>query len=71
LIVRPNNPALAPALAEYLRARADYVVEERSGGNIVVSAVGSHRDGGRLDVQLYLRAWEATNGVAVLLDEAR
>jgi hypothetical protein len=63
--LRVSDPDLAPALAEYLRARDGYVVAERDDGTIDVSALGSHENGGRVDIELYLRAWEAAHQVTV------
>lgn len=59
--LRVNDPALLSALAEYLRDRPDYVVAQRADGSVDVGVLGSHADGGRMDVELYLRAWEAAN----------
>ena len=65
LNLRISDPTLAPALAEYLRAQRSYVVAERRDGSVDVSVLGSAADGGRIDVELYLRAWEAAHEVTV------
>ena len=65
LKLRLTDPALTPALADYLRARPHLVVDEPADGTVDVGVLGSHADGGRLDVELYLRAWEAAHGASV------
>jgi hypothetical protein len=59
------DPALAPALADYLRARSKYVVDEEADGTLGVGVLGSYADGGRLDLELFLRAWEAAHNTEV------
>jgi hypothetical protein len=63
--LRVSDPTLASALAEYLRARNSYVVAERRDGSVDVNVLGSHENGGRLDVEFYVRAWEAAHKVSV------
>ena len=49
----------------YLRDRPNYVVLQDGDGNVTVGVLGSHGDGGRLDVELYLRAWQAAHQAKV------
>ena len=63
--LRASDPELAPALAEYLRARSGYVVEERRDGSVHLDVAGRLRGAARVDVELYLRAWEAAHKVTV------
>ena len=63
--LRLADPALIPTLADYLRARKHFVVEEQADGSVDVGVLGSHADLGRLYLELYLRAWEAAHGASV------
>lgn len=65
LKLRLADPSLTPALADYLRARPNLVVDAYDDGTVDVGVLGSHADGGRLDVELYLRAWEAAHRTSV------
>jgi hypothetical protein len=68
LKLRVTDPALLSALADYLRDRPDYVVRERGDGSLDVGVLGSHADGGRVDVELYLRAWQTAHETLVHID---
>lgn len=55
--VRIDDLAAVPALRRYLARRTDFVVQEREPGTIAVGVLGSLRDGGRVEVEGYLRPW--------------
>jgi hypothetical protein len=57
-----DNPDAISTLREYLSRRTDYVVQEREPGTISVGVLGSFRDGGRFEVESYLRPWRDRNG---------
>lgn len=59
--IRIDNPTAVPALRRYLGERMDFVVQEREPGTIAVGVLGSLRDGGRLEVERYLRPWRDRN----------
>ena len=59
--IRIDNLTAVPALRRYLGERKDFVVQEREPGTIAVGVLGSHRDGGRLEVERYLAPWRERN----------
>lgn len=59
--IRIENLTAVPALRRYLGERMDFVVQEREPGTIAVGVLGSLRDGGRLEVERYLRPWRDRN----------
>lgn len=60
--VRVSDPALTGDLAAFLR-RMGCVAEPEKEGFVAVSIPRSLReDAARLELDLYLRAWEATKG---------
>jgi hypothetical protein len=56
-----DNPVALHGLRDYLSRRSDYVVQERGPGAIAVSVLGSFRDGGRSEIERYLRPWRDRN----------
>lgn len=62
MLVRVSDTRAIDDLRAYLKRRIDYIVsDERDSGTLGVGVVGSHADGGRLEVDLYLRAWQAAH----------
>ena len=55
--IRIDDLAAAPALRLYLAERTNFVVREREAGTMTVSVLASLRDGGRLELERYLRPW--------------
>ena len=55
--LRIENPLALQALRHYLAKRKDFIVQEREPGTIAVGVLGSLRDGGRIELEGYLRPW--------------
>ena len=57
---------LLPDLADALRERVNYVVDEHDDGTLAVTSLGSYADGGSVDVSLFLLEWQGAHpGVTI------
>jgi hypothetical protein len=60
--IRLSSPDLLDELLEFLRAEPSAVVEQISDDEVEVSLLGSYQqDALRMQLELRLRAWEATH----------
>jgi hypothetical protein len=58
--LRVTDPALVPELIEFLESRADMVTQRVGENEVEVSVLGSYGpEGGRMTLDLLVRAWEA------------
>ena len=56
--LRVSDPALVPELLEFLHSRLDVVAEQITANEVSLSLLGSYASDA-MQMQLYLRAWEA------------
>jgi hypothetical protein len=61
LLIRVSDPTVLPALIGDLEQRAHYVVKQADTHSVAVSVLGSFKDGGELDLTLFLLAWRAAH----------
>ena len=62
MLIRVSDPTALPALIRDLEQRAHhYVVKQVGADTVAVGVLGSFKDGGELDLTLFLLAWEAAH----------
>ncbi len=62
MLIRVSDPTALPALIRDLEQRAHhYVVKQTGPDTLAVSVLGSFKDGGELDLTLFLLAWQAAH----------
>ena len=62
MLIRVSDPTVLPALIGDLEQRAHhYVVKQVGADTVAVSVLGSFKDGGELDLTLFLLAWQAAH----------
>jgi hypothetical protein len=61
MLIRVSDPTVLSALIGDLEQRAHYVVKQAAADTVAVSVLGSFRDGGELDLTLFLLAWRAAH----------
>ena len=57
MLLRVNHPTFAEALAKSLRERVGIVVGRIGPSEVAVGALGSYEDGGRREIESFLRTW--------------
>ena len=67
MLIRVSDPTALPALIRDLEQRAHhYVVKQTGPDTLAVSVLGSFKDGGELDLTLFLLAWQAAHPPATV-----
>jgi hypothetical protein len=66
MLIRVSDPSVLPALIGALEQRAHYVVQQTGSDTVAVGVLGSFRDGGELDLTLFLLAWQAAHPAATI-----
>ena len=61
MFIRVSDPTVLPALIGDLEQRAHYVVKQAGADTLAVGVLGSFKDGGELDLTLFLLAWQAAH----------
>ena len=62
MLIRVSDPTVLPALIGDLEQRAQhYVVKQAGADTVAVGVLGSFKDGGELDLTLFLLAWQAAH----------
>jgi hypothetical protein len=62
MVIRVSDPTVLPALIGDLEQRAHhYVVKQTGPDTLAVSVLGSFKDGGELDLTLFLLAWQVAH----------
>ena len=61
MLIRVSDPTVLPALIGDLEQRAHYVVKQAGADTLAVGVLGSFKDGGELDLTLFLLAWQAAH----------
>ena len=60
--VRISEPELLPELVDFLRTRADLVVEQLAEDEIDAGLIGSYSDEAQgMELELHLRAWQSAH----------
>jgi hypothetical protein len=67
MLIRVSDPTVLPALIGDLEQRAHhYVVKQTGPDTVAVGVLGSFKDGGELDLTLFLQAWQAAHPTATI-----
>jgi hypothetical protein len=70
ICLRPSDPEMCDHLAVFLR-RHDCRAEAAEAGTVLVAPPHTfHREQARMELSLYVRLWQALNGVSVRIERA-